>query len=143
MDIKQLESLGFTRAEIIAALLGSDTLPAKIDETPDRLKTFIGKPCVVRCKGEGVHVGIVRSVVETAAGGSVVLEPGSVRLWRFRCGGGGRTLSAVAQYGVEACGTKAETAASERVLLDACGMEPCTNAAWESIRSAGWSKWSK
>ena len=140
MDVKQLQALGFTRAEILAAALGTPVAPAQSQSgTPPELQHLIGRACVVRCRGEGVHAGVVRSVVPSAAGGVVVLEPGSVRLWRWFAGGNGRTLSAVAQYGVVSP-SRTETSASERTLLEACGLEPCTDAAWSSIRAAGWAQ---
>lgn len=139
MNVKDLEALGFTRAEILAAALGHAAPSAPTTATPAELASVIGRPCVVRCRGEGVHAGVVRSVTPSASGGTVVLEPGSVRLWLWYAGGGGKIFSAVAEHGLIAP-SKTETSASERVLLDACGLEPCTPAAWVAIRSAGWSK---
>lgn len=136
MKVTELEAMGFTRAEILAALLGREGAPATT-ATPAELAYVVGLPCVIRCRGEGVHVGVVRSVTPTAAGGAVVLEPGSVRLWSWRAGGGGRTLSAVAQHGIIGP-SRAETAAHARVLLEACGIEPCSDVAWASIRAMGW-----
>lgn len=142
MKVNELEAMGFTRAEILAALLGREGAPATTatpaqTATPEGLAYVVGVPCVIRCQREGVHVGVVRSVTPTAAGGVVVLEPGSVRLWSWRAGGGGRTLSAVAEHGIIAP-SRTETAAHAHVLLEACGIEPCSDAAWASIQGMGW-----
>lgn len=135
--LTQLEALGFTRAEVLATVLG-ETAKSVDDATPAYLADFVGKYCVVRATQDGVHAGVIRSIVPAVGGKSavVVLEPGSRRLWRWRTAKS-LSLSAVAEHGLSADDwSRCPRSAEARVVIDACGIDLCTAQAQASIAAA-------
>lgn len=140
--LEQLLALGFTRAEILATLLGEEAPQPPVqpvaDTTPAYLVDFVGKFCIVRATQDGVHAGTVRSIVPAVGGKSavVVLEPGSRRLWRWRTAKS-LSLSAVAEYGLSVDDwSRCPRSVGARVVIDACGIDICTAQAQASIEAA-------
>ncbi len=91
---------------------------------------FVGRYCIVRCTGAGVHAGEVVSV----SGDTVILRD-SRRLWQWTAKAG-VALSGVAQHGIKASASKIDSANPEIYLIGVCELIPCSDAAKESIQNA-------
>lgn len=143
--IAELEALGFTRREILEAMLGAPSVaPAvapAVSNTPTDadLAPVIGKVCIVRGYGSGVHCGVVVSAVTSSDGRlRVTLAPGNVRLWSWYAAGGNRTLSGVASCGVERAKTKAEAQTTVKIIPDCCELDECAAGVGEAILTQKW-----
>ena len=141
--VQELEALGFTRREILEAMLGApaSAVEHKGSGTPTDadLAPVIGKICIVRGYGSGVHCGVVVSAVTSSNGRlRVTLAPGNVRLWSWFAAGGNRTLSGVASYGVDASKTKAEAQATAKVIPDCCELNECAEGVGAAILAQKW-----
>lgn len=97
----------------------------------ERTEDFV----VVRCKDAGTHAGHL-----VYQDGRTVELKNAHRIWRWR---GARTLSEVANNGIMSAEESGYTRVAEMVpsitVLDACEVIPATEAARQSIISAGWS----
>ena len=91
---------------------------------------FVGKYCIVRCVGAGVHAGEVVSV----SGDTVILR-NSRRIWQWTANSG-VALSGVAQFGIKASASKLDALNPEIYLTGVCEIIPCSAAAKESINNA-------
>jgi len=91
---------------------------------------FIGKYCIVRCTGAGVHAGEVVSVDDER----VILRD-SRRLWQWTAKGS-VALSGVAQHGIKAGASKVDALNPEIYLTGVCELIPVSAAAKESIQNA-------
>lgn len=147
MDLKRFEAMGFSRAEILRALLGCDDAGSKSVEQAAQAVSedavfapVIGKWAVIRGYGSGVHAGKVESVSKSTDGRlCVTLAPNSVRLWRWHCANGAKTLSGVASYGlVNDSGTKTEATAGTIVIPDCCEIILVSDKALPSITGSKW-----
>lgn len=139
--VQELEALGFTRREILDAMLGAQAPVADKTTTPTDadLAPIIGKICIVRGYGSGVHCGVVTSAVTSSDGRlRVALAPGNVRLWSWFAAGGNRTLSGVASYGVDRSKTKAEVQTTAKIIPDCCELNECAAGVGESILAQKW-----
>ena len=142
MEIKKLEDLGFTRAEILRALLDEATRNphAPRDATVNPWAEWIGRVAIVRGYGSGVHAGVVTAVHPSTDGRlAVTLAEGNVRLWLWdvsHCNG--RTLSALAAHGL--CREKSKTEACKTVVLipDCCELIEVAPAVAAGLLEATW-----
>lgn len=99
-----------------------------------------GDLVVVRSRDAGVHAGRLLTMV-----GSTVQLAESYRIWRWR---GAHTLTDVATTGIESAKQSGHTrvkgpigtAARPMIIIGACEVLPCTVAAWETIKGAGWAE---
>jgi hypothetical protein len=89
---------------------------------------FVGKYCICRCTGAGVHAGTVVSV-----DGDTAVLCDSRRLWSWTTRAG-VALSGVAQNGL--AGGKIDTANPEIYLTGVCEIIPCSAKAREDIQNA-------
>ena len=138
MKVAGLEALGFTRAEILAHVMGGGSAPVASPTVSDQFAPYIGKWCIVRGYGSGVHAGQVTHIGPSSDGRICVsVAPGSVRLWRWVAGGNGKTLSAVASHGL-AAGSKTEAATGASVIPDCCELIEISDPALASIRAVVW-----
>ena len=76
---------------------------------------LIGKFCIVRTIGAGVHAGIVSSI----DGESVTLAVGSLRLYYWKANADKGALHSVAKFGLNAEKSKTERAAGIVTLINA------------------------
>ena len=129
MDIKQLEAMGFTRQEVLAAVLGQS---APATAAQDEASTLIGQVCVCRSRGAGVHVGKVLSVRVLPAGMAHVVLEGSHRLWSWTIDGPGVGMHGVANYGLR--DGKVEATATRVELFEVCEAVICEPWAWQKIQ---------
>ena len=99
--IDMLLAAGFTRGEIITALLEQIETTAPSTDSPTAADptaaAIVNKHCILRCAGAGVHAGVVTAVHSD----TVLLAPGSLRLWRWYAVGGKGALHAVAVLGLD------------------------------------------
>lgn len=119
-----LDDLTLGQAKALAAMFAgaAPTAPAQ--------HPFVGRYCIVRCTGAGVHAGEVVSV----SGDTVILRD-SRRLWQWTAKAG-VALSGVAQHGIKASASKIDSANPEIYLIGVCELIPCSDAAKESIQNA-------
>ena len=89
---------------------------------------FVGKYCIVRCTGAGVHAGEVVSV-----DGDTAILHNSRRLWSWQARDG-VALSGVAQNGL--ADGKIDTLNPEIWLSGVCEIIPCSAKAQEDIENA-------
>ena len=120
MDINDL-TIGQGRE--LAAMFSVAVAP-----TPPQPHPFVGKYCICRCSGAGIHAGTVVSV----DGDRVILRD-SRRLWQWQTRAG-VALSGVAQNGL--AGGKLDTANPEIYLTSVCEVIPCSAKAREDIQNA-------
>lgn len=133
--VEQLQAIGFTRQEILAALLGADAPTASKASSP--WQAAVGQACVVRGYGSGIHVGTVTDVSQSSDGRlCVALAPGNVRLWYWKAVDG-RTLSAVASRGI-AAGSKTEACDTAKIIPDCCELIAVADEALPSLTVAKW-----
>lgn len=113
MDLQHaamMAQAGFTKDEITA--LANMLAP---QQTP--YAGLVGKWCIVRCTGAGVHAGVVQAMTEK----SVTLEPGSFRLWQWQVKGKTTgALHGVAKFGLDTAQSKVEKAPGVVYLMDPC-----------------------
>jgi hypothetical protein len=147
MDTKRFEALGFSRLEILRAIMGCDDgsqknvqQAAQAVSEDSAFTPVLGKWAVIRGYGSGVHVGKVETVSNSTDGRlCVTLAPKSVRLWRWHCANGAKTLSGVANYGLaNDSGTKVETTEGTIVIPDCCEIILVSNDALTSITGSKW-----
>ena len=120
--LEEMLVLGFTRQEVLAAMLGR---PVAVT-TPTSEHHMIGKWCIARCVGAGVHVGVVTAI----DGDTVEFAPGSLRLWRWFAVGGTGALHGVAAFGLNhSCECRAEAAPGLQRLTGVCELIECADAA--------------
>jgi len=141
--IAELEAIGFTRREILEAILGAPSPAASTASTSTPtdadLAPVLGKVCIVRGYGSGVHCGVVVSAVTSSDGRlRVTLAPGNVRLWSWYAAGGNRTLSGVASCGVERAKTKAEAQTTGKIIPDGCELDECAAGVGEAMLTQKW-----
>mgnify|MGYP001365096419 CR=1 FL=1 len=91
---------------------------------------FVGKYCICRCTGAGVHAGTLTSV-----DGDTAILTDSRRLWSWTAQEG-VALSGVAQTGIKAGASKVDAANPEIWLSGVCEIIPCSDIAKESIQNA-------
>ena len=133
--VEQLQEMGFTRQEILAAMLGADVPAPGKSSSP--WQAAVGQVCVVRGYGSGVHVGTVTDVSQSSDGRlCVLLAPGNVRLWHWKAVDG-RTLSAVASRGIKD-GSKTEACDTAKIIPDCCELIAVAVAALPSLTAAKW-----
>ena len=89
---------------------------------------FVGKYCIARCGGAGVHAGTIVQV----DGDQVVLS-NSRRLWSWKAKSG-VALSGLAQHGLAE--GKIDTTNPEIALRDWVELIPCSDIARDSIENA-------
>ena len=116
-----IDELTVGQARQLAAMFSLSAAPAASHP-------FIGKYCICRCTGAGVHAGEVVSV----SGDTVILR-NSRRLWQWQAREG-IALSGVAQNGI--AGGKLDTINPEIQLMGVCEIIPCSAAGEESIKNA-------
>lgn len=107
-----------------------------VEYEPRRQETDADRFVVVRTQGAGVHVG--RLVTQE---GQEVTLADACRVWRWR---GARTLSEMANSGIDTAAESTYTRVSEKVaeikLLTAIELITTTLAVADAIRCAGWSE---
>ena len=118
LTIKQAREL----ASMFAAL-------ASLTATAAPAHPFVGKYCIFRCYGAGVHAGELVS-----SDGTNAIVKNSRRLWQWRAKEG-VALSGVAMSGLSNPG-KVDVELPDLALTDVIEIIPCTKAAEESIRAA-------
>jgi hypothetical protein len=91
---------------------------------------FVGKYCICRCVGAGVHAGEV-----VAVSGDTAILRNSRRLWSWTAKAG-VALSGVAQHGIKASASKLDALNPEIYLTGVCEIVPCSVTAKESIHNA-------
>lgn len=117
--LEELLSLGFTRQEVLAAMLGK---PVETAPAATQAHHMVGKTCIARCVGAGVHVGTVTAI----DGDTVEFAPGSLRLWRWFAVGGKGALHAVAAFGLDySKDCKVEAAPAAQRLTGVCELIEC------------------
>ena len=116
-----IDELTVGQARQLAAMFSPSAAPAAPHP-------FVGRYCICRCTGAGVHAGEVVSV----SGDTVILR-NSRRLWQWQARAG-VALSGVAQNGI--AGGKLDTINPEIQLMGVCEIIPCSDAARESIQNA-------
>ena len=117
-----INDLTIGQAKELAAMFGASvSAPAQ--------HPFVGRYCIVRCTGAGVHAGEVVSV----SGDTVILRD-SRRLWQWTAKAG-VALSGVAQHGIKASASKIDSANPEIYLIGVCELIPCSAVAKESIQN--------
>lgn len=97
--------------------------------------SFIGKTCVCRATGAGVHVGLIESHVANGAGTQTVVLRNAVRLWKWKAVSG-VSLSGVATAGVVRSDSKIEAIIDYMLIDGVCELIPVTAVAKESIYGA-------
>ena len=117
-----IDELTVGQARQLAAMFARQ--PASVVST----HPFVGKYCIVRCTGAGVHAGTLVSV----AGDTVILS-NSRRLWQWQARTG-VALSGVAQNGL--AGGKIDTVNPEIWLSGVCEIIPCSAKTREDIENA-------
>lgn len=117
--LEEMLALGFTRQEVLAAMLGQPVTTT----TATSAHHMIGKGCIARCVGAGVHVGVVTAI----DGDAVEFAPGSLRLWRWFAVGGVGALHGVAAFGLNhSRECRAEAAPGSQRLTGVCELIECT-----------------
>lgn len=119
-----IDNLTVGQARHLAAMFAGQTASAPAPHP------FVGKYCIVRCTGAGVHAGEVVSV----DGDRVILRD-SRRLWSWTAKAG-VALSGVAQHGIKASASKVDATNPEIYLTGVCEIIPCSETAKESIQNA-------
>ena len=117
-----IDDLTVGQARQLAAMFAPAQTP------PQTPHPFIGKYCICRCTGAGVHAGEVISV-----DGDRAILRNSRRLWQWQARAG-VALSGVAQNGL--AGGKVDTMNPEIYLTGVCEIIPCSATAQESIQNA-------
>ena len=117
-----INDLTIGQAKELAAMFGASvSAPAQ--------HPFVGRYCICRCTGAGVHAGEVVSV----SGDTVILRD-SRRLWQWTATAG-VALSGVAQHGIKAGASKLDVTNPEIYLIGVCELIPCSAVAKESIQN--------
>ena len=122
--MNNIDDLTIGQARELAAMFGGMAGAAP----PAAPHPFVGKYCICRCTGAGVHAGTLVSV-----NGDTVILRNSRRLWQWQARDG-VALSGVAQTGL--AGGKIDTSNPEIQLMGVCEIIPCSDAARESIQNA-------
>ena len=122
-----IEDLTIKQARELAAMFGG--APAALTATAAPAHPFVGKYCIFRCYGAGVHAGELVS-----SDGTNAIVKNSRRLWQWRAKKG-VALSGVAMSGLSNPG-KVDVELPDLALTDVIEIIPCTKAAEESIRAA-------
>ena len=122
-----IEDLTIKQARELAAMFGG--APAALTATAAPVHPFVGKYCIFRCYGAGVHAGELVS-----SDGTNAIVKNSRRLWQWRAKKG-VALSGVAMSGLSNPG-KVDVELPDLALTDVIEIIPCTKAAEESIRAA-------
>lgn len=122
-----IESLTIRQARELAAMFGG--APVALSATAAQAHPFVGRYCVFRCYGAGVHAGELVS-----ADGTNAIVKNSRRLWQWRAKKG-VALSGVAMTGLSNP-EKIDVEVPALALTDVIEIIPCTAAAEESIRAA-------
>ena len=107
-------------------------------ETYRKVRPLATGDVLIRTRSAGVHLGRICS----RSGTAVTIEPGSVRIWRWR---GANTLNELATRGCDSALQSGYTRISEPspgviTLTEAIEIIEVTDDASASIRSAGWAK---
>ena len=115
-------------------------MPREVETTRDvdQFAPYIGKWCIVRGFGSGVHAGQVTHIGPSSDGRICVsVAPGAVRLWKWIAAESGKTLSAVASKGL-ASGSRTEAATGSTVIPDCCELIEIADVALPAIRAGAW-----
>ena len=119
-----IDELTVGQARQLAAMFGGLTGAASVPAP----HPFVGKYCICRCTGAGVHAGTLVSV-----DGDTVILSNSRRLWQWQARTG-VALSGVAQNGL--AGGKIDTVNPEIWLSGVCEIIPCSAKTREDIENA-------
>ena len=119
MDINEL-TVG--QVKEMLALFGGAVSPAAATHP------FVGKYCIIRCTGAGVHAGTLVSV-----DGDTAIVSNARNLWQWTAAGG-IALAGVARYGL--AGGKLDAVTPEIHLTGVCAIIPCSAKAREDIENA-------
>ena len=125
-----IEDLTIKQARELASMFGG--APAALTATSATsapAHPFVGKYCIFRCYGAGVHAGELIS-----SDGTNAIVKNSRRLWQWRAKKG-VALSGVAMTGLSNP-EKIDVELPDLALTDVIEIIPCTKAAEDSIRAA-------
>lgn len=127
--LEEMLAMGFTRQEVLTDLLGQP-----VQDAPKAgLHYLIGKTCIARCVGAGVHAGTVTAI----DGDTVEFAPGSLRLWTWFAVGGTGALHGVAARGLDhKKDVRAEAAPGVQRLTSVCELIECSAEAVATFRPA-------
>lgn len=93
---------------------------------------FVGKVVLVRCKGAGVHVGVLESAI--VEHGAVKLRD-AYRIWRWR---GANTCSELAQTGASDTWTRVAVRVPVMVVIGVVEIIPVADGAVQSLTTPRW-----
>ena len=96
------------------------------------LDRLIGRHVIARCRGAGVHAGVLTAANDD---GSSVILTNARRLWRWHARSG-VALSGVAIHGIVAKDSIVDTMVPEIALMGVVELIPTTEAARETIDAA-------
>lgn len=96
---------------------------------------FVGKYCICRATGAGVHAGRVKAVQPNGQGTHSVVLTNARRMWSWQAKSG-VALSGAAVNGIERSKSKIDTAVLEHAIDGVCEIIPCTSVGEESIHGA-------
>lgn len=125
-----IDDMTIGQARTLAGMFG-----AQQKNTGHIFDEFVGRYCICRASGAGVHAGVVKAIQPNNDGTNSVILSGARRLWKWKTISG-VSLSGVATSGIDRAGSKIEAAITTHAIDGVCEIIPCSEAAKESINGA-------
>ena len=120
-----IDDLTIGEAKKLARLFGGET--AVSPATP-----FVPRSVIVRSRDAGVQVGTLIGYE-----GRTVTLKGARQMWQWKAAQGG-TLFDCATYGVDPNKSKFSASNARVIILDACAIIDCTDAAIKTMETVKW-----